>query len=76
MKKVNFRSVIWMALAACSLSAYVYLNSTTINTTTDNLAMEQGIEGQGVDETKTLLPDVALIKKIIGIAKVAFHINS
>ncbi len=75
MKKSHLRSITWIFLLAMSLSSYAYLKSVPVEqyqeyATENTIALEDQDERE---ENKILLPDVALVKKIIDVTKIIFH---
>ena len=75
MKKSQLRSFTWVVLVAMSLGSYAYLKSVPVEqyqeyATENTIALEDQDEGE---ESKILLPDVALVKKIIDVTKILFH---
>ncbi len=74
MKQQKFRPLIWGILITASLLSYVYLNSPSVKDYVSNsLAFSQSnseTEDEEMDpESKMFLPDIALAKKILDIAK-------
>lgn len=71
MKKQFARTVIIALVVLASMVSYVYLNTVDLNVTDDSSSQfqlmenEEASEEESADNTKLLLPDVTLIKKVI-----------
>lgn len=75
MKKSHLRSISWIFLLGISLSSYIYLKNVPTEQYQEYLIVESENEmvGYDVEENKVLLPDVALVKKIIDLTKIILH---
>lgn len=75
MKKQTARTVLVALVVLASLVSYIYLNTVAVNTPKDTSTEYQLMENEeealedGVTNTKLLLPEVALIKKVIETGK-------
>jgi hypothetical protein len=74
MEKSRIRPLIWVLFTALSLACYVYLRSVSVEetgVTPDAFSIIQQEQKEANDEeSRILLPDVALVKKIINITKI------
>ena len=73
MKKSKLRSVAWTLLAAFSLASYVYMKNLPAEAYEDVAMEEISINQNDMEESKIILPDIALVKKVIDFSKVIFH---
>lgn len=73
MKKSKLRSVVWTLLVAFSLASYVYMKNLPAEVYEDVAVEEISIEQNEMEESKIILPDIALVKKVIDFSKVIFH---
>lgn len=71
MKKQTARTVLVALVVLASLVSYIYLNTVELNTTTQDatqyqlMESEEELEEDAVTSTRMLLPEVALIKKVL-----------
>ncbi len=72
MKKLNFRTAIFVFLAILSAASYLYINSGTIQGTDNQEQSGQNLDGLSEEEIwdedqdgRTPLPDVHLLKKMV-----------
>ena len=74
MKKSKLRSFIWSLLVIFSLASYIYMKNLPAEAQ-DAVAMEETVEFEQAnnEESKILLPDIALVKKVIDFSKVIFQ---
>ncbi len=69
MKKLNFRPLIWIALIALSIFSYKSIANASIDNA-ESYAVEYADEIEPTTkDSKVLLPDLALVKKVIDIAE-------
>lgn len=67
MKRSHIRQFLFVLVLLCSVSSYVFLNHVDrLNTASPS--PEQGISGME-DKQETLLPDMAVVKKLIDASK-------
>ena len=74
MKKQTARTVLVALVVLASLVSYIYLNTVEVNTTQDStqyqlMDNEEELEEETMTNTKMLLPEVALIKKVLETGK-------
>ncbi|MEO1260076.1 MAG: hypothetical protein AAFZ15_14880 [Bacteroidota bacterium] len=76
MKKSNLRSFIWSLLVIFSLASYIYLKNLPAEAH-EVVALDEKVkfEQTNTEESKLLLPDIALVKKVIDFSKVIFQKN-
>ncbi len=73
MKKVSLPMVVWGLLIAASLSSYLFLasekceNAAASTSTTEAVQSENELEAK---DAKVILPDIALVKKVLNITKI------
>ena len=73
MKKSNLRSFVWSLLVLFSLSSYIYMKNLPAEAYEAVVTEESGdFEQAETEESKILLPDIALVKKVIDFSKVVF----
>lgn len=71
MKKQTARTVLVALVVLASLVSYIYLNTVELDTTTQDatqyqlMESEEELEEDAVTSTRMLLPEVALIKKVL-----------
>lgn len=75
MKKQTARTVLVALVVLASLVSYIYLNTVELDTTTQDATQyqlmenEDDIDKEAVTNTRMLLPEVALIKKVLETGK-------
>jgi hypothetical protein len=75
MKKQTFRNVLVALVVLASLVSYIYLNTVELNPTHQDTTQyqlmenEEELEEEAITNTKLLLPEVALIKKVLETGK-------
>ena len=74
MKNQKARTVLVALVVLASLMSYIYLNTVDLNTTSNDtqyqlMENEEETREEPVSNTKLLLPEVALIKKVLETGK-------
>ncbi len=73
MKKVNLQSIVWALLITASAASYTYLNFVACEPqgvcTTTSAGEADNHENE---DTKAILPDIALMKKILNVTKIVY----
>ena len=74
MKKSSLHSVIWTLLVAFSLASYIYMKNLPTEVY-EEVAIEEtsSFDEADVEESKVILPDIALFKKVIDFSKIVFQ---
>lgn len=70
MKKVNIQSIVWAFLIAASISSYTYLSFQAYGPQGVCNASTHKLEKIEEQEVKVILPDIALVKKILNVTKI------
>ena len=74
MKKVNYRSIFFVFVAALSLSCYLFLHSVQNELKAEAVVETEFIEVEESESaSEVFMPDVELVKKVLEVSKAILH---